>query len=231
MHSNPGESADLIETRGFPPVTATAPPAHAGGPSAATAFAATPVPAAPAELAGMLLPTERVTFASTPHPIVFARPIVEAVVLGIAFAAILGWQTSAVVHGHHVTAPLVAGPARIAVEVAGVLAALRVAGLALARTWRYLGYRVVTTNRRAFVIAGVLGRRVRPLANTGMAGATMSQSLLGRVFGFGTVALGGDTRSMRQMRDPVRLYREFEAIANGVDGDTWTPAVRQTLIP
>ena len=230
MHSNPGESPDLTETRGFPPVTVITPPAHAGG-ATPTTFVTPPVPAAPAELAGMLLPTERVTFASSPHPIVFARPVVELVVLAAALMTALGWETHPVVHGHHVTVALLSGNARLAVEVAGLLAALRVLGLALARTWRFFGYRVVTTNRRAFVIEGVLGRRVRPLGNTGMAGATMSQGLLGRMLGYGTVAVGGDARSMRQMKDPVRLYREFEAIANGVDGDTWTPAVRQTLIP
>ena len=33
------------------------------------------------------------------------------------------------------------------------------------------------------------------------------------------------------MRDPVRLYREFEAVAQGVDGDKWAPALRQTQMP
>lgn len=230
MHSNPGEPTDLTETRGFPPVTVIAPPAHPGA-TAASTVVTPPAPAAPAELAGMLLPTERVTFASSPHPIVFVRPIVEFVVLAVVLMTALGWETHPVVHGRHVTVALLTGNVRLAVEGAALLAALRVVGLALARTWRYFGYRVVTTNRRAFVIEGVLGRRVRPLGNTGMAGATMSQGLLGRMLGFGTVVVGGDAQSMRQMKDPVRLYREFEAIANGVDGDTWTPAVRQTLIP
>jgi Bacterial PH domain len=229
MHSKPGDPAELTETRGFPPVTVI----PAAGPLQRAATVMPPAyPAeAPAELAGMLLPSERVTFASTPHPVVFVRPIVEAVVFGAILLTALGWETHPIVHGHHLTVPLLAGTARLAVEALGGFAALRVLGLFLARTWRYFGYRVVTTNRRAFVVTGVLGRRVRPLPNTGMAGATMSQSLFGRIFNYGTVVLGGDARSMRQMRDPVHLYREFEAVANGVDGDTWTPAVRQTLIP
>jgi hypothetical protein len=33
------------------------------------------------------------------------------------------------------------------------------------------------------------------------------------------------------MREAAALYRECQAVANGVDGDTWTPAVRQTIIP
>jgi len=33
------------------------------------------------------------------------------------------------------------------------------------------------------------------------------------------------------MRDALQLYREFQAVCERVDGDTWTPAVRQTIIP
>ena len=227
MHENPGDRPELTEPRGFPRVTVL-PAAVQVQPAAAVM--PQPVPA-PAELAGMLLPAERVTFASTPHPIVFVRPVLEAAALAAILITVLGWETHAIVHGRHLTVPLLTGTARIAVEALGGLGALRVLGFLLARTWRFLGYRVVTTNRRAFVVTGVLGRRVKPLPNTGMAGATMSQSLFGRLWNYGTVAIGGDRRSMRQMRDPVRLYREFEAVANGVDGDTWTPAVRQTLIP
>jgi hypothetical protein len=90
-------------------------------------------------------------------------------------------------------------------------------------------YRIVTTNRRVFIVEGLFGRRVTPVGNTALAGATMSQGFLGRMLGFGTMFLS--TGAIRDMRDPVRLYREFEAVAMGVEGDTWKQAIRQTQIP
>lgn len=190
-----------------------------------------PLVAQPAELAGMLLPTEGVTFASTPHPVIFVRPIVSFVVIAIALAVALAWQTHPIVRGHHQTIPLLTGYARIAVALVGALALLREVFALLARVFHYLAYRVVTTNRRVFVVTGLFGRHVTPLGNTALAGATMSQGPLGRMLGYGDVTLGGGGPAIREMRDPVRLYREFEAVANGVEGDTWKMAIRQTQIP
>ncbi len=80
-----------------------------------------------------------------------------------------------------------------------------------------------------FVVQGLFGRRVTPLGNTALAGATMSQGIVGRMLGFGNVFL--TSGPIRDVRDPVRLYRECEAVAMGVEGDTWKQPVRQTLIP
>jgi hypothetical protein len=204
-------------------------------PPLATAVTAGGPPEVPAaELAGMLLPTEHVTFASSPHPVVFVRPIVHAVAIVIVFAVALGWQTHPIVRGHHVTVPLLAGSARVAVVALGALLLLREGLSLLRRLFHFLAFRVVSTNRRVFVVEGLFGRRVAPLGNTALAGATMSQGLFGRIFGYGNLFLplaGSGPRAVREMRDPVRLYRELEAVANGVEGDTWKQAIRQTQIP
>jgi hypothetical protein len=183
----------------------------------------------PAELSGMLLPTESVTFASSPHPIIFARPVIGFLVICIVLGVLLGCQTHPVVRGHHQTVPLLTGIARTVVLVIGMLLLLREVVSLIGRLFHFLAYRVVTTNRRVFVVEGLFGRRVTPLGNTALAGATMSQGLLGRMFGFGNVVM--NSGAMRDMRDPVRLYREVEAVAMGVDGDTWTQPIRQTIIP
>ncbi|HEX3466390.1 MAG TPA: PH domain-containing protein [Candidatus Elarobacter sp.] len=192
---------------------------------------ASPLVAQPAELTGMLLPTEGVTFASTPHPVIFVRPAVSFIVVAIALAVALAWETHPVVRGHHRAVPLLTGYARTAVEIAGALLLLQQVVALLARAFHFLAYRVVTTNRRVFVVTGLFGRHVTPLGNTALAGATMSQGPLGRILGYGDVVLGGGGPAIREMRDPVRLYREFEAVANGVEGDTWKMAIRQTQIP
>jgi hypothetical protein len=192
---------------------------------------AMPLVAQPAELAGMLLPTEGVTFASSPHPVIFVRPIVRFAFVAIVLAVALAWQTHPIVRGHHQTVPLLTGYGRLAVELVGALALLRELFSLLARVFHYLAYRIVTTNRRVFVVTGVFGRKVTPLGNSALAGATMSQGPLGRMLGYGDVTLGGSGPAIREMRDPVRLYRELEAVANGVEGDTWKMAIRQTQIP
>lgn len=205
---------------------------RAGAAPAAANLGATPatlVAGAPAELSGMLLPTEYVTFASSPHWIVFVHPAVRIAVIAIVLAVVLAWQTHPIVRGHHVTVPLVSGTLRLGVLGIAALLVLREVVALAARLFHFLAYRVVTTNRRVFVVEGLFGRRVTPLGNTALAGATMSQGLLGRMLGFGNVFLS--TSAIRDMRDPVRLYRELEAVAQGVDGDTWAQPVRQTIIP
>ncbi len=213
------------DTKGMPRVSVAAP--------VATAVLAPPA-GTPPELAGMLLPSEAVTFASSPHWVIFVRPVIHTIVILIPLVTALGWRLHPVVRGHHVTVPLLVGPVRTAVLVFAALLLLREAFSLIVRLMRYLGFRVVTTNRRVFVVEGLFGRRVTPLSNTALAGTTMWQGVFGRMLGYGNLMLppaASWTGTISEMRDPVKLYREFEAVAQGVDGDHWTPAVRQTLIP
>ncbi len=180
-------------------------------------------------LAGLLLPTETVTFGTRPHPIVLRRPLAALALVAVVVTLALSIDVPTLVGGHHVLVPLIAARARPWIFAAGGAAALR-ALWSLGNAARYFyGFRAVTTNRRAFVVDGVFARRVRPLANTAMARAALRQSLLGRFWNYGTIDLGSER--LRDVRDPIALYRELQAVANGVDGNTWTPALRQTQIP
>jgi hypothetical protein len=190
--------------------------------------------APPAELAGLLLPTESVTFASSPHPIVFVGPLIHLAAPAIALLLVLAWTLHPIVRGHHVTVPLVTGSVRLAVIVAAALLMLRALAALGAAALHYFGSRIVTTNRRVFLVKGIFGRQVTPVGNTALAGATMSQGPLGRMLGYGNIFMplaSSAPSAIRDMRDPVRLYREFEAVANGVEGDNWKMAIRQTQIP
>jgi len=222
----PAQRASIDDdTRGMPRVSVAAP--------VSTAVIGPP-PGTPAELSGMLLPSEAVTFASSPHPVIFVRPVIHAIVILAVLITALGWQLHPIVRGHHVAVLLLTGVARTAVLGVAALLLLREVFSVLGRLMRYFGFRVVTTNRRVFVVEGLFGRRVTPLSNTALAGTTMWQGFFGRMLGYGNLALppaASWTGTISEMRDPVKLYREFEAVAQGVDGDHWTPAVRQTLIP
>jgi len=175
--------------------------------------------AVPRNLAKTLLPGERVTFGSTPHPIVLVRPLIGVVAVLVAFS--VTWNALAA--SAHVPEMVLAG------------AAFAYALVALIRSAAYfLGFRAVATNRRVFVVRGMLWRRVMPLANGALASAQLVQGVFGRMYGFGSIDVaesGVRTKLFRDMRDAGALYRECQAVANGVDGDTWTPAVRQTIIP
>jgi hypothetical protein len=173
----------------------------------------------PRGLAATLLPGERVTFGSTPHPVVLVRPLVLLVAVAVAFA--VGWQRVPV--DRHVV-----------LEVVAALAALATIWSLASNALYLLGSRVVATNRRIFSVRGIIIRRVAPLGNTVLASSTLSQGVLGRMYGYGSIDVreNGKRRSLfRDMREAAALYRECQAVANGVDGDTWTPAVRQTIIP
>jgi hypothetical protein len=62
-----------------------------------------------------------------------------------------------------------------------------------------------------------------------MASATLVRGWLGAAFGYGSVAMPDDV--VRDVREPGALYREMQAVANGVQGDRWDMARRQTQIP
>jgi hypothetical protein len=188
------------------------------------------VSSVPPKLAKMLLPGEHVRFGTSVHPIVLLPPIVLIAVIPTILEIALGWSVR---HGVlHV--PLLTGWERQAATVAAILATLGAGALLIKRALRFAGLRIVATNRRIFAIRGVLIRRITPLGNTALAASTLSQGLIGRMLGYGSIELplaDGTPGSFRDMHDALQLYREFQAVANGVDGDTWTPAVRQTIIP
>jgi hypothetical protein len=173
----------------------------------------------PRSLTATLLPGETVTFGSAPHPYVLARPAIWIGVVLVAFA--IAWHLVPVRLHPYVDA------LGAVVALASVVAFSR--GLAY-----YLGFRVVATNRRIFAIRGIVVRRVAPLGNGELAASSLAQGIVGRMFGFGSIEAphAGKRRALfRDVRDAAELYRECQAVANGVDGDVWTPAVRQTIIP
>ncbi|HTJ27555.1 MAG TPA: PH domain-containing protein [Candidatus Limnocylindria bacterium] len=185
--------------------------------------------AVPPDLAAMLLPSESLTYAAGPHPVVYARPLAAIAIIGVALAVALTYHVTVLEHGHHVSVPLLDARLRIGAWAIGGIAVLR-ALFSLARaTAYYLGFRVMTTNRRVFEVRGFLGRRVRPLGNTAMAGSSLVQGILGRIFNYGTIVMKDAT--IRDMRDPIALYREMQGVANGLDGDRWAPVLRQTQMP
>jgi hypothetical protein len=172
---------------------------------------------------------ERAGFATRPHSIVVIRPLGVLAAIFAVLAIALTYHVRPVVAGHHVDLPWLDARERIwALGICG-LAALRVLAWLIKEGLYYAGFRIVATNRRVLAASGVFARRVKPLGNTAMASATLIRSWLGALLGYGTISMPGGV--IRDMREPAALYREMQAVSNGVDGDRWNPALRQTRIP
>jgi hypothetical protein len=204
-------------------------PRVAPGASVRVAPFAPPAVAVSRTVQAMLLASEQPVFTTRPHPIVVWRPLVAAIVIAAATAVALTIDVPQTIRGTTVLVPLIAARAHLWVLGIGGAALLRAAWSLVHGAGYYLGYRVTTTNRRVLVVNGVFQRTARPLPFGAMAGSTFAQSILGRIFGYGTVRIGPDT--IRDVRDSETLFRYVHEVANGVENGQWTPAVRQTHIP
>jgi uncharacterized membrane protein YdbT with pleckstrin-like domain len=115
-------------------------------------------------------PDERVYVDSRRHGIVLVKPLSRALAL-----AVLG-----------VTAFVVGWPLSLAGAVLLVLAALS----ATAAVWRWDRTHVVVTTDRLFIVHGVVRRRAASVQLTRIGAVEVDQSLLGRLFGYGTILAG-----------------------------------------
>jgi hypothetical protein len=211
-----GELEERDTTVGFRRVNVTPPPAAPPRTASATAPAMRAVPRA---LAATLLPSERITLGSSPHPVVLVRPFIALMAVFVAFGA--AWNLTPPDYRPYLEA------------LAAIAAAVSIVGLVRNLAY-FAGMRAVATNRRIFIIRGIVWRRLTPLGNSELASSTLVQGIFGRMYGYGSIDVvhAGVRRALfRDMRDAGALYRECQAVANGVDGETWTPAVRQTIIP
>lgn len=113
---------------------------------------------------------EQTCWESRRHAIVLAKPLARGLTLGLAgfVCFVLGWPV------------MVAGPPLIALGALG-------AGLSV---WRWERTRVVLTTEKLFVVHGTLRRRAAAIRLDRVATIEVEQSLLGRVFGYGTLAAG-----------------------------------------
>lgn len=113
---------------------------------------------------------ERVCLDARRHGVVLVRPLLHALLVavlgGVGFLG--GWPVS------------VAGACLLAVAAA----------LALAAVLRWDRTHVVLTTRELSVVHGLLRRRVAAVRLARIGAVEVEQSLLGRIFGYGTVVAG-----------------------------------------
>ena len=115
-------------------------------------------------------PDEPIRLDARRHGVVLARPLARAGGLAAlaAGAFLLGWP----------------------VTVAGALLLAAAALVALRAVWRWDRTRVLVTDERLIVVHGVVRRRSAAVRLHGVGAIELEQTLPGRLFGYGTLAVG-----------------------------------------
>jgi membrane protein YdbS with pleckstrin-like domain len=104
------------------------------------------------------------------HGVVLIRPLGRAFLLALlgAIAFLGGWPVSA------------AGAALLCIAAVGAVAAV----------WRWDHTRVVLTGEKLFIVHGTLRRRAAAVRLEKVQTVEIEQTVLGRIFGYGTVVAG-----------------------------------------
>ncbi|MEA5128310.1 MAG: PH domain-containing protein [Proteiniphilum sp.] len=133
---------------------------------------------------------EEIKYKAKLHIFLFARPIVFL---------LLGWLLYGV-------EPKVIHFVGIFFLFAGVLSLIR-------RTLTKIGAMYVVTNKRVILKEGVISRQAVDLLLTKCEGLHIKQSVIGRLFNFGTITVttGGAISSYPYIVDPLAFRREINA--------------------
>lgn len=137
------------------------------------------------------LPDEQVFLDARRHGIVLVRPLARA----LAFA-VLGWA-----------AFLTGWPVSIAGAVLLVVAAV----VATAAVWRWDRTHVVLTTEKLFVVHGVVRKQAAAVRLAKVGTVEIEQSLLGRIFGYGTIVAG--ELEIRCVAEPKLVYGLVQRLA------------------
>jgi len=140
-----------------------------------------------------LLPGEQVTYRTTIHWSIYIRSVI-AVLLGVSC-----W-----ILGYHAAALRVAGAVFVA---AG--AALGLAALVHRRTSEF-----AVTNKRIIMKVGIVRRRTIEMLLRQVEALEVNQSILGRIFGYGTLLIigtGGTREPFDRIQAPLEFRRAVQA--------------------
>jgi uncharacterized membrane protein YdbT with pleckstrin-like domain len=135
---------------------------------------------------------ERVFLDARRHGVVLVRPLLRALVLALLGAAAFlgGWPVS----------------------VAGATLLVVAAAVATAAVWRWDRTHIVVTADTLFVLHGVVHRREAAVHLARVGTVEIEQSLLGRIFGYGTIVAGDlEIRCVAKPRELCGLVQRLSA--------------------
>ena len=136
---------------------------------------------------------EQVYLTARRHGIVLARPLVRS---GVLFAiGVIVFQLPGVVAG---------GVGALLVTAASLFV--------LRAVWMWERTRLVVTNEKVYVTRGTLHRRAKAVRLKAVDAVEVDQSLLGQLFGYGTVVVG--PLAVGHVPEPNRVCRLVERLAS-----------------
>ena len=160
-----------------------------------------------------LIPGEEVRYRARLHWSTILRPILIGSLLDlVGVACVAGWAlTRSGASGSGSTALLVLGMASL---VAGGL--VLAAGLV-----RRASTEIVVTNRRVLIKTGVLERRTVELLLSKIESVDVTETVPGRMMGFGKVVLrgtGGTPESFDRIANPLEFRRQVQSQVDALPG-------------
>jgi uncharacterized membrane protein YdbT with pleckstrin-like domain len=127
------------------------------------------------------------------HGIVLARPLLRSAILLMLGAAL--FRLSGVV-----------------AAAAGALLTAAAAALFVRAVWAWERTRLVVTTDKVYVVAGTLRRRAKAVRLKSVEAVEVDQSLLGQLFGYGTVVVG--PLAVGHVPKPNQVCRLVERLAS-----------------
>jgi len=146
----------------------------------------------------VLQPGESVVHVTRIHPIIFL--------------AAISWAGAALVL--LIAALTLSGDWRIAGEALAAICAVLALGSAIPALIRRISTELAVTDRRVIYKSGVLARHTIEMNRSKVESVDVDQSVLGRLFGFGTIVLrgtGGSLEPIRMISDPLTFRSHITA--------------------
>ena len=147
-----------------------------------------------------LLPGETVAYRAHLHPIIFLQPALFALIgLGFVVFGLVGTGVSFF-------------------WMLGAVFLLYAAGVGADRAIHYASSEFAVTSKRVVIKVGFINRKTLEMVLTKVETIRVDQSILGRVFDYGTIVVigtGGTNEPFKSIANPLEFRRQVQARTSG----------------
>ena len=147
-----------------------------------------------------LLPGETIAYRAHLHPIIFLQSAIFGLI-GLGF----------VVYG-------LVNPGLPAFWVLGAVFLIYAATFGIGRAIHYLSSEFAITNKRVVIKVGFINRKTLEMVLTKVETIRVDQSILGRVFNYGTIVVtgtGGTNEPFTSIANPLEFRRQVQTLTSG----------------